>query len=127
VTLSGQLISLSYIRVKLRINDLKMTPQSPGVVPATSKMDPDGSPRLVAGAPDVSKPLAEQTVWNTKHLGLRLASDFTSGFLAAGMVAPFITIIDKFRRSSCPKSLNTDCYAEQLCKMLLAKIRSRTL
>ncbi|PSS16647.1 hypothetical protein M430DRAFT_102989 [Amorphotheca resinae ATCC 22711] len=58
-------------------------------------MDPDGAPRLVTGAPDVSKPLAEQKVWNTKHLGLRLASDFTSGFLAAGMVAPFITIIDK--------------------------------
>lgn len=38
----------------------------------------------------------EVKVWNTKNLGLRLASDFVSGGTAATMVAPLITIIDKF-------------------------------
>lgn len=38
----------------------------------------------------------EIKVWNTKNLGLRLASDIVSGGAAATMVAPLITIIDKF-------------------------------
>jgi hypothetical protein len=41
------------------------------------------------------KPLVEPRVWNTKHLGLRVASDFVSGACAAGLVAPLITVIDK--------------------------------
>lgn len=41
-------------------------------------------------------PLVEPRVWNTKNLGLRLASDFVSGACAATLVAPLITVIDKF-------------------------------
>lgn len=37
----------------------------------------------------------EVKVWNTKNLGLRLASDIVSGGAAATMVAPLITVIDK--------------------------------
>ncbi|KAK0112708.1 hypothetical protein ONS95_014444 [Cadophora gregata] len=40
-------------------------------------------------------PLKEPRVWNTKNLGLRLATDFVSGAGAASMVAPLITVIDK--------------------------------
>lgn len=41
-------------------------------------------------------PLVEPRIWNTKNLGLRLASDFVSGACAATLVAPLITVIDKF-------------------------------
>lgn len=34
-------------------------------------------------------------VWNTKNLGLRIASDAFSGFLAATLVAPIIMSVDK--------------------------------
>ncbi|PMD19150.1 hypothetical protein NA56DRAFT_647576 [Hyaloscypha hepaticicola] len=40
-------------------------------------------------------PLVEPRIWNTKNLGLRLASDFVSGACAATLVAPLITVIDK--------------------------------
>lgn len=40
-------------------------------------------------------PLQEPHVWNTKNLGLRLASDLASGLTAAGLVAPLISVIDK--------------------------------
>ncbi|CZR69725.1 uncharacterized protein PAC_19625 [Phialocephala subalpina] len=40
-------------------------------------------------------PLKEPHVWNTKNIGLRMASDFVSGFCAATLVAPIITVIDK--------------------------------
>ncbi|KAI9051704.1 hypothetical protein LZ554_004744 [Drepanopeziza brunnea f. sp. 'monogermtubi'] len=43
----------------------------------------------------IETPLMAPRVWNTKNLGLRLASDVVSGAGAAVMVAPLITIIDK--------------------------------
>lgn len=43
-----------------------------------------------------SEPLQEaKKTWNTKNLGLRLASDFIAGASAATLVAPLITVIDK--------------------------------
>jgi len=50
----------------------------------------------------VKQPVAEKRVWNTKNLGLRLASDFVSGACAASLVAPVITVIDKFVRVHSP-------------------------
>lgn len=42
-------------------------------------------------------PLAESKaqVWNTKNLGLRTASDAISSFVAATLVAPIVTAVDK--------------------------------
>lgn len=37
-----------------------------------------------------------QQRWNTKNLGLRLGSDFVSAACAASMVAPVISIIDRY-------------------------------
>jgi len=43
-----------------------------------------------------SEPLQDaKKTWNTKNLGLRLASDFIAGASAATLVAPLITVIDK--------------------------------
>lgn len=74
-----------------------MTPATPDVeFPST--MDPS---KTVTRASKVAEPLAtEQKKWDTKNLGLRLASDAVSGFAAASMVAPLITIIDKYTFSS---------------------------
>lgn len=44
---------------------------------------------------EFKKDLADKGSWNTKNLGLRLASDFAGAASAAVMVAPLITIIDK--------------------------------
>jgi hypothetical protein len=43
-------------------------------------------------------PLTEEKgqVWNTKNLGLRLASDAACGVFAATLVAPIITAVDKY-------------------------------
>ena len=74
-----------------------MTRRLPGLespVPAP-KLDID-VPKPVATAPKVTElPVIETKSWNTKNLGLRLASDFVSGASAAIMVAPLITVIDK--------------------------------
>lgn len=72
-----------------------MTPQVPGVGPPTPSINIDASPKkAVTQAPRVPT-VDEPRVWNTKNLGLRLASDFVAGFSAACIVAPVITIIDK--------------------------------
>jgi len=68
-----------------------MTSQNPLVDIPSPKLSRDSTPALMRPV----NPAAETRVWNTKHLGLRLAADFTSGFTAACMVAPIITIIDK--------------------------------
>lgn len=44
----------------------------------------------------VESTLVKPRVWNTERLGLRIASDFVSGAVAAVSVAPLITVIDKF-------------------------------
>ena len=85
-----------------------MSPSTAGVDMSMSKIDPNASltpssrsppkPSGVFPAPkaqEIATPKAQPRVWNTKNLGLRLASDFTAGFLAAGMVAPVIAVIDK--------------------------------
>ena len=66
----------------------------PGLETSTSKVNMDTNTKVMTQAPIV-EPLKEVRVWNTKNLGLRLASDFVSGASAATMVAPLITIIDK--------------------------------
>ena len=66
----------------------------PGLETSTSKVNMDTNTKAMTQAPIV-EPLKEVRVWNTKNLGLRLASDFVSGASAATMVAPLITIIDK--------------------------------
>ena len=67
-------------------------------------------------------PLKEPRVWNTKNLGLRLATDFVSGVGAASMVAPLITVIDKWVFSpattmtilTCLQSHNAECFGASL-------------
>jgi hypothetical protein len=44
---------------------------------------------------ELRKDVQDKGQWNTKNLGLRLASDFAGAASAAVMVAPLITIIDK--------------------------------
>lgn len=41
-----------------------------------------------------------QSKWNTKNLFSRLASDVASAAAAASLVAPIISIIDRYRTSS---------------------------
>lgn len=77
------------------LNDSKMTPQVSGLVsPPASNISSESSKSKIRAAK--VQELAEPKVWNTKNLGLRLAADFTAGFSAACMVAPLITVIDKF-------------------------------
>jgi hypothetical protein len=111
-------------------------PSTPAVDVSMSKIDSHTSfpsstpPKVALGTPkvqEVAKPRGQHRAWNTKNLGLRLASDFTAGFLAAGMVAPVITVIDKF--VPLPPLSASNSYSrltEQSCKMLLARIPSRT-
>jgi hypothetical protein len=76
-------------------NASKMTPQVCGVEPPpTSEINVEACKKIARASkvPELQQP----RVWNTKNLGLRLASDFTAGFTAACIVAPLITIIDKF-------------------------------
>jgi hypothetical protein len=49
-----------------------------------------------------NKAKAEAQKWNTKNLGLRLGSDFLAAASAAVMVAPIITVIDKYDISPTP-------------------------
>jgi hypothetical protein len=74
-----------------------MTPQASGlVIPGPDpKTTIDTSSKTMTRTPKVVEPLKEPRKWNTKNLGLRLASDFTAGASAACLVAPIITIIDK--------------------------------
>lgn len=53
------------------------------------------NPKTVTRSPELAEPIAEPRKWNTKNLTYRLGVDFVSGFMAAGMVAPIIAIIDK--------------------------------
>jgi len=73
-----------------------MKVQTHGLEPPAPKVDMDASSKTMTQAGVVQQPVAERRVWNTKNLGLRLASDFVSGACAATLVAPVITIIDKF-------------------------------
>ena len=77
-----------------------MTPQVPGLGAETLDIDS----KTVTRAPALPEKLAEPRVWNTKNLGLRLAADFVSSASAATLVAPLITIIDKY--SPFPLQLN---------------------
>jgi hypothetical protein len=78
------------------------------------KLDPTTSissntpSKTVIRTPEAAKSLSQSKVWNTKNIGLRLASDFTAGFLAAGLVAPVITVIDKSVPSLPRPGVNTD-------------------
>lgn len=102
-----------------------MTPHGSGVESSpVSKIKVEAS-KTIARTPKVSE-LAEPKVWNTKNLGLRLATDFTAGFSAAVLVAPLITIIDKYVILVLQK-LNANKRSEVLCRMHPVKIRSRTL
>jgi histidinol-phosphate/aromatic aminotransferase/cobyric acid decarboxylase-like protein len=56
----------------------------------------NASHKTIIPIPKVAEAQMEARIWNTKNLGLRLASDCASSFLAASVVAPAITIIDKF-------------------------------
>jgi hypothetical protein len=68
----------------------------PGLVSPVQDMDAQPASKPMSPIPKVTEtPLVEPRVWNTKNLGLRLASDFVSGACAATLVAPLITIIDK--------------------------------
>jgi hypothetical protein len=103
-----------------------MKPSTPPVpLPVHSKID--ASATEMTQAKPISAvaelPLADvkTQVWNTKNLGLRMASDAVSGFCAATLVAPIITAVDKsVSKRVLVKTLLTTM-AEQSCKMLLAK------
>ena len=43
-----------------------------------------------------AKPATDARIWNTKNLGLRVASDLISGLSAALVVAPAVAVIDKY-------------------------------
>ena len=77
-------------------DEATMPQQIPCVELAASKlkMDPACKTSPSSGS-RVTTPPKESRVWNTKNLGLRLASDFAGGASAALLVAPIITIIDK--------------------------------
>jgi len=83
----------------LQVNDIAMKsllPVLPFPVPepkpvATTEAMTQMKPISQAGGPTLTKP----KVWNTKSLGLRLASDAVSGICAAALVAPVITAVDK--------------------------------
>lgn len=68
---------------------------TPGFESPAGQLDLDASSKMTR-SPKAGEAVAETKVWNTKNLGLRLGSDFIAGFSAATMVAPIITIIDKF-------------------------------
>jgi hypothetical protein len=72
-----------------------MNSQTPGLKSSATQLNPDVPPKIMPRTPQVPESLAEAKVWNTKDLGLRLASDWVSGFTAASMVAPIIVMIDK--------------------------------
>jgi hypothetical protein len=83
-----------------------MTPQVPGLGSPAQKIDMN-SKTAVTRAPSLTEPLAEPRAWNTKNLGLRLAADFISGASAATMVAPLITVIDKYSPFLFPQPQDT--------------------
>jgi hypothetical protein len=70
--------------------------RAPGLENPPQRMDTQPNSRTMSPISKVAEtPLVEPRVWNTKNLGLRLASDFLSGACAAALVAPLITVIDK--------------------------------
>lgn len=71
-----------------------MAPKMPGLELPVQEVETDTS-KLTPIQHVAQAPLKEPHAWNTKNLGLRMASDFISGFCAATLVAPIITIIDK--------------------------------
>jgi len=73
-----------------------MTPQTPALESSVPKMDMDVSTKTMTRASRVAEHVGEPRKWNTKNLGLRLVSDFTAGASAAVLVAPIITMIDKY-------------------------------
>lgn len=66
--------------------------------------DPAGQMRLEPKQISLTKPQLERTdvpstvktKWNTKNLALRWAADIASASCAAGLVAPLISIIDRY-------------------------------
>lgn len=59
---------------------------------------PRGTPNLKLDLPlpeKVEGMQAPKKAWNTKNLGLRLASDAISAASAAALVAPVVSIIDR--------------------------------
>ncbi|CZS88456.1 uncharacterized protein RAG0_00203 [Rhynchosporium agropyri] len=73
-----------------------MTRQLSGLESPAPNLDMDSSRKSTNPiAKAAEAPLHEPRVWNTKNLGLRLATDLVCGTGAASMVAPLITVIDK--------------------------------
>ena len=63
--------------------------------------DSRGSHDTVSQLSMETKPVAlskapAETKWNTKNLAFRLAADFASAASAASLVAPLISIIDRY-------------------------------
>lgn len=73
--------------------------------------DPAGQMRLEHKQISLTKPQLEgkdvaptvKTKWNTKNLALRWAADIASASCAAGLVAPLISIIDRYVTDSVPR------------------------
>jgi len=108
-----------------------MTRQSTGLDSPAPKLDMSDSTKTIAPiAKAAEAPLKEPRVWNTKNLGLRLATDFFSGVGAASMVAPLITVIDKWVFSpattmtilTCLQSHNAECFGASLSQKLLERL-----
>ena len=92
--------------------------RGPGLDSATGAMGSQPVAKSVSPASKaVESPLVKPRAWNTKHLGLRIASDLVSGAVAALSVAPLITVIDKLVMPQSIPRVTAYTSAEQLCKM----------
>jgi hypothetical protein len=81
----------------VNLHDLAMVEDIRGAKPPGIDAKPPDSPDpVVAGAKTTSQAPSQASVWNTKNFGWRLGADLTAAASAAVMVAPVITIIDKY-------------------------------
>ncbi|KAL8739689.1 MAG: hypothetical protein Q9190_007529 [Brigantiaea leucoxantha] len=76
----------------------------------TSGVDGNGTLESKEGpkglVPSHTTPLSTKIEWNTKHLPWRITSDGTAAASAAGLVAPIITMIDRYKPSTLPIASN---------------------
>jgi hypothetical protein len=79
------------------LHDLAMVEDIKGAKPSgTDAKPPDSPDPVVVGAQTTSQAPSQASIWNTKNFGWRLGGDLTAAASAAVMVAPIITIIDKY-------------------------------
>ena len=80
---------------------------------------PDHSPPSLHNKPELKRAEVDKVAlsidhandnsWNTRHIGLRMGADAVSAASAAVLVAPFITMIDKYLLASLDLFYHTHC------------------